>query len=163
MSQSQSSVLDPLSVLDPPAVLDPAVSDPSLLLLVGQQNKSSGGTSFQTEDDRIELFENMKQISLGFEKAPSHVVATIDAAISVCQEWCNRPRGKDVPLPPPSLLMDRKVQVDVDKDYLPSLKSVTYTPSSSAPQSVLAMLAVKKENSQEEEESDETNDVQEKL
>ena len=127
-------------------------SDPSLLLLVGEQNlngDSRNPSSSDEMDAKIELIDYMKQISLGLLKAPQHVQASIEAAILVCQEWKNRPRGKDVPLPPPSKLSERRVQVIADTSSPENLKNIAYTPCLSAPQSVLSMLGVKKENTQE--------------
>lgn len=121
--------------------------DSSLLMLVGGPARDAlkGGSPPQDEQsERLELMEYMKQICLGFEKAPPHVLAAIDAALAVCQEWQARPRGKNVPLPPPSLRKDPSVLEDADKDYQPNPKSIAYTPCVPEPPSVLAMMEVRK-------------------
>lgn len=124
--------------------------DSSLLMLVGGRPRDAlrGGQSPQDEQsERLELMEYMKQICMGFEKAPPHVVAAIDAALAVCQEWQARPRGKNVPLPPPSLRRDPSASEDANKDYQPSPKSIAYTPCVPEPPSVLAMMEVRKVSS----------------
>ena len=121
--------------------------DSSLLMLVGGGPKDvlKGGRSPQDEQsERLELMEYMKQVCLGFERAPSHVVAAIDAALAVCQEWQARPRGKNVPLPPPSLRRGPSASEDADKDYQPNPKNIAYTPCVPGPPSVLAMMEVRK-------------------
>lgn len=126
--------------------------DSSLLMFVdGRAKHPPSGTALESapdgERDRVELMEYMKQVCLGFERAPPHVVTAIDAALAVCQEWRARPRGKNVPLPPPALRRVREASEDANIDYQPSPKSVAYTPCVPEPPSVLAMMAVRKVNS----------------
>jgi len=115
--------------------------DSSLRLLVGEPGVPDGDS---VQSAREELVEYMKRVCMGYEKAPSHVVASLDAALAVCQEWQSRPRGKDVPLPPPSVRLERTVSGAGSKDYRPNPKSVAYNPCLPEPQSVLAMMAVRK-------------------
>jgi hypothetical protein len=124
------------------------MKDNSLLMLVGDPPASGvrpEGSDQQAE--REELTEYMKQVCLGYEKAPSYVVAVLDAALAVCQEWRSHPKGRNVPLPPPALRQARGASGDANTDYQPSLKSVAYTPCLPEPPSVLAMMAVRKVNS----------------
>jgi hypothetical protein len=117
--------------------------DSSLRLLVGEPDSPrDGGEAVQSA--REELVEYMSRVCMGFEKAPSHVIASLDAALAVCQEWQSRPRGKDVPLPPPSARLERGASADGNTDYRPSPKSIAYNPCLPEPQSVLAMMAVRK-------------------
>ena len=122
------------------------MGDTSLLLLVGDHDVVRGEDGGHSA--REELVEYMKRVCLGHEQAPGHVVAVLDAALAVCQEWQSRPRGKNVPLPPPSVRQDREASEDAGKDYRPNPKNVAYTPCLPEPPSVLAMMAVKKVNSQ---------------
>lgn len=119
--------------------------DSSLRLLVGEPGiPKDDGEAVQSA--REELVEYMKRVCMGFEKAPSHVVASLDAALAVCQEWQSRPRGKNVPLPPPSVRLERGVLEAGSIDYRPNPKSIAYNPCLPEPQSVLAMMAVRKVN-----------------
>jgi hypothetical protein len=128
--------------------------DSSLLMLVGDlPGKKAGVPTPEGEDpqaERARMMDYMKQVCLGYERAPNHVVAAIDAALAVCQEWQSRPRGKNVPFPPPALRKDPKASEDASRDYQPSLKSIAYTPCLPEPPSVLAMMAVRKVNNQAE-------------
>lgn len=128
------------------------LSDPSLYLLVGPQPGDSEASEASPSEDlneQMELLEEMKRVCLGVQKAPPHVVGVIEAAIAVCREWKSRPRGRDVPLPPPSKLSERQAPEVSCTDSQENLKSIAYTPCLSAPQSVLSMLGVKKENAPE--------------
>ena len=118
-----------------------------LLLMLGR-DVADPGESVQVHEDRVELVEYMKRVCLGQEPeaVPRHVEASLNAALAVCQEWRSRPRGRQVPLPPPALLKDREASADANKDYQPNPKNVLYTPSLVEPPSVLARLAVKKVN-----------------
>ena len=126
-----------------------ALHDSSLLMLVGGSSDGRHAGHGEARDEqsaRIALVEYMKQICLGYEQAPTHVVATIDAALAVCQEWQSRPRGKNVPLPPPALRQDRATSEGEGTNYQPNPKSIAYTPCIPEPPSVLAMMAVRKVN-----------------
>jgi len=104
--------------------------------------------SVKVHEERVELVEYMKRVCLGQEPeaVPRHLEATLNAALAVCQEWRTRPRGKQVPLPPPSLLQDRAVSATADINYQPNPKNILYTPSLVEPPSVLSRLAVRKVN-----------------
>ena len=119
--------------------------DSSLRLLV-TGSEVPRETGEVTQSAREELVEYMSRVCLGYEKAPSFVVAVLDGALAVCQEWQARPRGRDVPLPPPSVRQARGASGGENTDYLPSPKNVTYNPCVPELPSVLAMMAVKKVN-----------------
>jgi len=119
----------------------------NLLMMIGRDGGDSE-ESAKVHEDRIELVEYMKRVCLGVEPEaiPRHVEATLNAALAVCQEWLMRPRGKQVPLPPPSLLQGQAASATEDIDYQPNPKNVLYTPSLVEPLSVLSRLAVRKVN-----------------
>jgi len=118
-----------------------------LLLMLGR-NPGDSDESVKVHEDRVELVEYMKRVCLGQEPeaVPRHVETVLNAALAVCQEWRLRPRGRQVPLPPPALLQDRAASEAEGKDYRPNPKNVLYTPSLVEPPSVLARLAVRKVN-----------------
>lgn len=120
----------------------------NLLMMIGR-GAGNPDESVQVDEERTELVEYMRRVCLGqeLEAVPRHVEALLNAALAVCQEWRSRPRGKQVPLPPPSLLTDQGASVDAGKDYQPNPKNVMYTPSLVECSSVLARLAVRKVNS----------------
>ena len=120
----------------------------NLLMMIGRK-AGDPDESVQVHEERVDLVEYMKRVCLGQEPeaVPRHVEASLNAALAVCQEWRSRPRGKQVPLPPPTLLKGQEASVDAGKDYRPNPKNVLYTPSLVEPPSVLARLAVRKVNS----------------